>query len=80
MDQLTTDTTGTDIDVGVTGSGPGDRAAAARRARFGSLPARIRTEDLVEERPAAPNDPARYGHDPEASWRVFACLAADLGL
>ncbi|MGW3985530.1 hypothetical protein [Streptomyces sp. NPDC004830] len=55
-------------------------AAAARRARFGALPARIRPEDLVEERPAAPNDPARYGSDPEGSWRVFACLAADLGL
>lgn len=53
---------------------------AARRARFGRLPERIRYEDMVEERTAAPNDPARYTHDPEGSWRSLSCLALDLGL
>ncbi|MDN0198334.1 hypothetical protein [Streptomyces sp. S.PNR 29] len=57
-----------------------DGAAAARRARFGRLPERVRHEDMVEERAATPHDPTRYAHDPEGSWRSFACLAADLGL
>ncbi|MFF4505414.1 hypothetical protein [Streptomyces sp. NPDC001401] len=57
-----------------------DSAAAARRARFGKLPERVRYEDLVEEKVAAPSDPARYAYDPERSWTSFSCLAADLGL
>ncbi|PKV83290.1 hypothetical protein [Streptomyces sp. TLI_146] len=57
-----------------------DSGAAARRARFGSLPERIRQEDMVEEKVAVPSDPARYAHDPEGSWRSFSCLAVDLGL
>ena len=32
-----------------------DSAAAARRARFGTLPERIRREDLVEEKTATVN-------------------------
>lgn len=55
-------------------------AAAARRARFGALPERIRYEDMVEEKKAEPNDPARYAYDPEGSWMSFSCLAVDLGL
>ena len=55
-------------------------AEAARRARFGKLPERVRREDLVEEKVAAPADPARYAYDPEGSWRFFSCLAVDLGL
>ncbi|MEU3619292.1 hypothetical protein ABZ725_44420 [Streptomyces sp. NPDC006872] len=39
-------------------------AAAERRARFGALPERVRIEDTVEERPAAPRDPARDAYDP----------------
>ncbi|MEV1066383.1 hypothetical protein [Streptomyces sp. NPDC050263] len=39
-------------------------AAAERRARFGALPERVRIEDMVEERPAAPRDPARDAYDP----------------
>ncbi|MER6960234.1 MULTISPECIES: hypothetical protein [unclassified Streptomyces] len=39
-------------------------AAAGRRARFGALPERVRIEDMVEERPAAPRDPARDAYDP----------------
>jgi hypothetical protein len=57
-----------------------DTAAAARRARFGTLPERIRYEDMVEEKTATPNDPTRYDYDPEGSWMSFSCLAADLGL
>ncbi|WP_052863270.1 hypothetical protein [Streptomyces niger] len=53
-------------------------ASAARRTRFGALPERVRFEDMVEERPAAPRDPARDNYDPEGSWRSFSCLAADL--
>ncbi|WP_037675121.1 hypothetical protein [Streptomyces griseus] len=57
-----------------------DDAAVARRARYGRLPDRVGHDELVEEKRAVPNDPTRYAHDPEASWRSFACLAADLGL
>jgi hypothetical protein len=66
------------IDIGTDGGM--DPAAAARRARFGRLPERVRAEDLVEETPAASNDPARHAYDPERSWTTFSCLAADLGL
>ncbi|MCA1223211.1 hypothetical protein [Streptomyces sp. 8L] len=57
-----------------------DSAAAARRARFGTLPERVRYEDLVEEQQAVPNGATRNGPDPEASWNHFNCLALDLGL
>ncbi|MDT0469077.1 hypothetical protein [Streptomyces gibsoniae] len=57
-----------------------DSAAAARHARFGELPERIRHEDMVEEKAATPNDPARHAYDPEGSWMSFSCLAVDLGL
>jgi hypothetical protein len=57
-----------------------DSAAAARHARFGRLPERIRFEDMAEEKQATPNDPARYSHNPEGSWMSFSCLTADLGL
>jgi len=55
-----------------------DPAAALRHARFGKLPERVRYDDLVEERPAAPQDPARFAYDPDT--RTLACLALDLGL
>lgn len=57
-----------------------DSTATARHVRFGTLPERVKYEDLVEERPATPGDPARYVHHPEGSWTTFSCLAADLGL
>ena len=57
-----------------------DSAAAARHARFGKLPERIRYEDMVEEKAATSKDPARYAHNPEGSWMSFSCLAVDLGL
>ncbi|MFI6933809.1 hypothetical protein [Streptomyces sp. NPDC050287] len=57
-----------------------DVTASARQARFGTLPERIRYEDMVEEHKATPNDPTRYAYDPERAWTSFSCLAADLGL
>jgi hypothetical protein len=57
-----------------------DGAAAIRRARFGTLPQRIRYEEMTEERPATPMDPARYAYNPEESWMFYSCLAVDLGL
>ena len=57
-----------------------DSAATARQARFGKLPERIRFEDMVEEKQATSNDPARDAYNPEGSWMSFSCLAADLGL
>ncbi|WP_460071346.1 hypothetical protein [Streptomyces sp. YKOK-I1] len=44
-----------------------------RRVRFGTLPERVRPEDTVEERPAAPRDPARDAYDPD-DWLVRYCL------
>ncbi|MER5429929.1 hypothetical protein [Streptomyces sp. NPDC002588] len=44
-----------------------------RRARFGTLPERVRPEDTVEERPATPKDPARDAYDPD-DWLVRYAL------
>uniref|UniRef100_UPI002F9132E4 hypothetical protein n=1 Tax=Streptomyces sp. NBC_01592 TaxID=2975889 RepID=UPI002F9132E4 len=55
-------------------------AAAARHERFGKLPERVPYQDMVEVRPASPNESARDAYDPEGSWMSFSCLAADLGL
>lgn len=57
-----------------------DTAAAARRARFGALPERVSYDAMVEERPAAPRDPARDAFDAAGAWASFNCLAVDLGL
>ena len=57
-----------------------DSAAAARRARFGTLPERIRYEDMAEEKSATANGRPRHTYDPEGRWMSFSCLAADLGL
>ncbi|HEY3483009.1 MAG TPA: hypothetical protein VGL02_29360 [Streptomyces sp.] len=48
-------------------------AEAARRARFGSLPERIRLEDTVEERPATLPDPARDTYNAD-EWLVRYAL------
>lgn len=50
-----------------------DVAEAGRRARFGTLPERIRLEDTVEERPATVPDPAKDTYDPD-EWLVRNCL------
>ncbi|MFG2602841.1 hypothetical protein ACGFT2_04630 [Streptomyces sp. NPDC048514] len=50
-----------------------DTAESARRARFGSLPERVRPEDVVETRTALPRDPARDAYNPD-EWLVRYCL------
>ena len=58
-----------------------DSAAAARHARFGKLPERVRYEDMVEEKVATPSGAAWDAYDPEGAWAMhFSCLAVDLGL
>ncbi|MFD5950377.1 hypothetical protein ACFWAZ_27500 [Streptomyces collinus] len=56
-----------------------DTAAAARHARFGKLPERIRFEDMAEEAEAAPRGGVN-AYNPEGSWKYYSCLALDLGL
>ncbi|MFJ9865938.1 hypothetical protein [Streptomyces sp. NPDC101165] len=56
-----------------------DPAAAARRARFGKLPRRIRFEDMTEEAEAGRSGGVA-SCNPEASWTSYSCLALDLGL
>lgn len=46
---------------------------AARQARFGRLPERIRPEDMVQEVPAADPDPARDTYNPD-EWMVRYAL------
>ncbi|MFI6858635.1 hypothetical protein ACIBKZ_01835 [Streptomyces sp. NPDC050421] len=57
-----------------------DSAAAARQARFGKLPERVRYEDMAEDQASGPNDGAGARYNPEGSWNHFNCLAFDLGL
>ncbi|MFJ4188295.1 hypothetical protein [Kitasatospora sp. NPDC089509] len=55
-----------------------DEATAARRARFGQLPARIPYSDTVAERPVGPRNPGNDdAYRPELS---FPCLALDFAL
>lgn len=56
-----------------------DAAVAARRARFGRLPERIRFEDMVQAQ-VAPKDPARDAYQAAGSFVSYSCLALDLGL
>ncbi|MFB7758172.1 hypothetical protein ACFC18_52845 [Streptomyces sp. NPDC056121] len=58
----------------------GEVAAAARHARYGELPARIRFEDMTEGVEAEVNVGANAAYDPERSWNYYSCLALDLGL
>lgn len=50
-----------------------DTATMLRRARFGTLPERVRSQDMVEERPASVPDPARDAYNPD-EWMVRYCL------
>ncbi|ANS70096.1 hypothetical protein SLINC_7872 [Streptomyces lincolnensis] len=50
-----------------------DVAETGRRARFGTLPERIRLEDTIEERPATAPDPAKDTYNPD-EWLVRNCL------
>ncbi|MFF7794689.1 hypothetical protein [Streptomyces sp. NPDC007991] len=47
--------------------------AAARQARFGTLPEPIRLEDTVEEQAAGTPDPARTAYNQD-EWLVRYCL------
>ncbi|MER7786658.1 hypothetical protein [Streptomyces sp. NPDC097640] len=57
-----------------------DADAAARHARYGRLPERIRFEDMAEEVEAAPSGGINASYDPAGSWKYYSCLALDLGL
>ncbi|MYS21940.1 hypothetical protein GA0115240_136913 [Streptomyces sp. DvalAA-14] len=50
-------------------SKPQDVAEAARHARFGVLPKRIRLEDTVEELPATVPDPAKNTYSDD-DWLI----------
>ncbi|MEU5397058.1 hypothetical protein [Streptomyces tibetensis] len=56
-----------------------DSAAAARQARYGKLPERIRFADMAEEVAASPRGGVN-AYEPEGSWKYYSCLALDLGL
>ncbi|MEU2561528.1 hypothetical protein ABZ626_19655 [Streptomyces longispororuber] len=58
----------------------GDPHAAARHARFGVLPERVRFEDMTEEVEAGPSVGDAVSYRPEGSWKYYSCLALDLGL
>ncbi|MCF3118344.1 hypothetical protein IPZ68_01265 [Streptomyces arenae] len=55
-------------------------AAATRHARFGSLPERIRFEDMTEEVEAGRGGGDKGAYDSERSWKYYSCLALDMGL
>ncbi|MFD5593024.1 hypothetical protein [Streptomyces griseorubiginosus] len=57
-----------------------DAGTAARQARYGSLPERIRFEDMTEEAEAAPRGGTDVAYDPAGGWKHYSCLALDLGL
>ncbi|MBB4780170.1 hypothetical protein LIV37_05505 [Streptomyces rapamycinicus NRRL 5491] len=53
--------------------GPSDADGARRRARFGTLPERVRVADMVEERPVTVPDSARDAYNSD-EWLVRTCL------
>lgn len=57
-----------------------DAETAARQARYGNLPERIRFEDMTAEVEAAPGGGAGVSYDPAGGWKYYSCLALDLGL
>ncbi|MCZ0990899.1 hypothetical protein [Streptomyces diastatochromogenes] len=57
-----------------------DPAAAARYARYGKLPERIRFEDMTEEAEADRSGGVTASYNPEGTWNYYSCLALDLGL
>ncbi|MGW2720032.1 hypothetical protein [Streptomyces sp. NPDC001492] len=56
-----------------------DPAASSRHARYGTLPERIRFEDMTEEVEAGHGGGVASYH-PEGAWKYYSCLALDLGL
>ncbi|MET7441310.1 hypothetical protein ACWERY_19040 [Streptomyces sp. NPDC004082] len=58
---------------------PVDPDAAARQARFGKLPERVRVEDMTIDAEAAPGG-GSASYNPESAFNYYSCLALDLGL
>ncbi|MGY0489348.1 hypothetical protein [Streptomyces sp. WG-D5] len=57
-----------------------DAAAQARHAHYGTLPERIRFEDMTTEVESAPDTRTHHAFNPEGAWNQYSCLALDLGL
>ncbi|WP_338692915.1 hypothetical protein V2W30_01410 [Streptomyces sp. Q6] len=57
-----------------------DTAAAARHARFGALPERIRIEDTTQSVDTGSAARGNSTYNPEGQWQYYSCLALDLGL
>ncbi|MFI6876233.1 hypothetical protein ACIBL6_22660 [Streptomyces sp. NPDC050400] len=57
-----------------------DTAAAARHARFGKLPERIRLEDTTQGVDTGLEAKVSSRYNPEGQWQYYSCLALDLGL
>jgi hypothetical protein len=57
-----------------------DADTTARHLRYGSLPERIRFEDMTEDVEPAPGRGASASDNPEGDWKYYSCLALDLGL
>lgn len=62
-------------DHGHDGQCRGGEAGPLRR-----LPERVRSEDMVEETAANPDNGLNNRYNPEGSWNYYSCLALDLGL
>ncbi|MFJ3224661.1 hypothetical protein ACIPJS_15095 [Streptomyces sp. NPDC086783] len=58
---------------------PVDPDAAARQARFGKLPERVRVEDMTIDAESAPGG-GGASYNPESAFNYYSCLALDLGL
>ncbi|MGV9915370.1 hypothetical protein ACWEWD_34140 [Streptomyces tendae] len=57
-----------------------DADAAARQARFGRLPERIRFDDMKTVVDADRRGTGGAPYNPEGSWQFYSCVALDLGL
>ncbi|MYW62527.1 hypothetical protein GTY65_00295 [Streptomyces sp. SID8379] len=57
-----------------------DTAAAARHARFGKLPERVRVEDTTQSVDTGLAARVNGTYNPEGQWQYYSCLALDLGL
>jgi hypothetical protein len=64
----------------VTGEVTTDAATAARQARFGKLPERIRVQDMTQGVDSGPTPRVNARYNPEGQWQYYSCLALDLGL
>ena len=56
-----------------------DTAAAARRARFGTLPEPVPYSAMVEEQSVSAGSRAGDDYNAERAWLFHSCVALDLG-